>query len=256
MPRLAPLALALALLSPGCVTYWQGQEMSAKQVALEARMDQLVDDQRAQREKMKTDLQGIIERFSALEQGVTSAIEGLRSNTADAGLIIDQLRAEIATLKGKLEEAKKVAAQEDGLPNVEQIPGAPQLPTDSLELYRYGYERRKAKDCPEAVRALIKFARSFPKDKMADNALYLVAICLNEEGKFADSLRVLDRIQKSYKSGDKVDDALVLMHDNFISLGQCKNAIPFLEILLNEHPTSKLAAEVEAKLKRTRRGCK
>jgi TolA-binding protein len=73
---------------------------------------------------------------------------------------------------------------------------------------------------------------------------------------FAQSSRGLQTILQKYPKGDKVDDAYVLMHDNFVALGQCKNAIPFLETLISDQPTSNRVAEAKKKLAATKKGCR
>ena len=46
------------------------------------------------------------------------------------------------------------------------------------------------------------------------------------------------------------------MHDNFVGLGRCKDAMPFLETLLADYPRSNRVKTARKKLSRTRRKCK
>ena len=46
------------------------------------------------------------------------------------------------------------------------------------------------------------------------------------------------------------------MHDNFVALGQCQQAVLFLESMINDHPTSNRIDEARKKLKETKRGCR
>ena len=100
------------------------------------------------------------------------------------------------------------------------------------------------------------FAQKFPDNPRADNSLFLLAECQFEQKEHTASIRTLQTVMNSYSKGDKVDDALVLMHDNFVALGRCKDALPFLETLIAEYPRSNQVKVAQAKLKRTKQSCK
>ncbi len=256
MPRLLFFSLLLLCLN-GCVSYWKGQEMKADIKALEGRLEQVAEAQHQRKKQLSTDLQGIIQRFITLETKVNEAISALRSNSADSGVLIEQLRQEIAGLQGKLEEASQAKAQnESGIPELPLPPGAPPLPESADDLYRFGWESKKTGDCREAIRAFSTYARKFPKKGRADNSLYLLAECLYIELDHAGSIRSLQLIMKKYPQGDKVDDALLLMHDNFIALGRCKDALPFLETLLADYPQSNRIRAARRKLKSSKKSCR
>jgi TolA-binding protein len=246
--------LASALSTSGCVSYWRGKEIDSDIAALNARMDALTE---AQREAQKKQLALLQERLTELETRLTDAISQLQRGSADAGLELDKLREELRQTRGELEAAKQKAAQQENTGVVVATPpGAPPLPTTDAELYAYGYDRHKAGDWDEAVRALNEYATKFPGSERADNALYLMSEALSSKKDFAQSSRGLQTILQKYPKGDKVDDAYVLMHDNFVALGQCKNAIPFLETLISDQPTSNRVADAKKKLAQTKKGCR
>lgn len=252
-------ALALAPTLSGCVTYWKGQEMEAEIKALQGQVEQVVEDQRTSREANQKALGALDTRVARLEGDIQESLERLRSNSADSGLELQRLREELAQLKGALETFKHEAATappDDGLPSITPPAGAPPLPDNPADLYRYGYERKQANDCPEAIRAFVKLARDFSSYGRADNGLALAAECQYAAQDYPGSLRTLKLIVDNYPKGDKVDDALVLMHDNFVALGQCKQAIPFLESMINDHPTSNRIDEARTKLQATKRTCR
>ncbi|MCA9537298.1 MAG: hypothetical protein KC620_00335 [Myxococcales bacterium] len=256
-----PLRLAFfCLLLPlsGCVTYWRGQEIDAELKALQGQIEQINEDGRTHRQKRDEQFAAIEARIGSMEASLKDAIDRLRTNSADSGLEIEKLREELASLKGQLETYKHEAAQQpdDGLPTIDAVAGAPPLPETAAELYRYGYERKGAADCAEAIRAFVHLARKFPKYDRADNGLALAAECQYAQQDYTGSLRTLKLITDDYPKGDKVDDALVLMHDNFVALGQCKQGLLFLESMINDHPTSNRIDEARRKLRETKRTCK
>lgn len=253
--------LALAVLVPalsGCVTYWKGQEIDAELKALQGQVEQLVEDQRTTRESHQKTLASLDARVVALEGELEQSLARLRTSSADSGLELQKLRDELAAIKGEIETVKHKAASQpdDGLPAITPPAGAPPLPDNPAELYRYGYEAKQRNDCPEAIRAFVKLARSFPDYGRSDNGLALAAECQYASQDYPGSLRTLKLITDKYPTGDKVDDALVLMHDNFLALGQCKQAVLFLESMIKDHPTSNRIDEARTKLRETKRACR
>ena len=252
------LLLALLPLCTGCVSYWKGQEMQAELKALEGRIDQQVDDQRGIKKKLQDDLASIAAQLAQTEQKLAESIERLQSGNADNMLIVEQLREQLTNARGELAKLQHEMAQPGGatLNGGGAGAGAAALPDDPAELYRFGYERKQAGDCKEAIRAFTVFAQKFAKNTRADNSLFLLAECQYESKEYAPSIRTLKTVMDAYPKGDKVDDALVLMHDNFVALGQCRDAIPFLETLVEEYPRSSLRKTAEKRLSKTKRACR
>ncbi len=255
--KILSLALMLPALS-GCVTYWKGQEMDAELKALQGQVEQLVEDQRTTRETNQKAIGGLEARVAALEGELQQSLDRLRTSSAEGGLELQKLRDELAAIKGEIETVKHKAASQpdDGLPVVAPPPGAPPLPGNPADLYRYGYEAKQRNDCPEAIRAFVELARSFPDYGRSDNGLALAAECQYTGQDYPGSLRTLKMITDKYPTGDKVDDALVLMHDNFLALGQCKQAVLFLESMIKDHPTSNRIDEARSKLRDTKKACR
>lgn len=255
--RRLPLLVAgllAASSTTGCVSYWRGKEIDSDIAALNARMDALTE---SQREAQKKQLALLQERLSELEARLGDAITQLQRGSADAGLELDKLREELRQTRGELEAAKQKAAQQESTGvAVATPPGAPPLPTTDAELYRYGYDRHKASDWDEAIRALNEYGTKYSGSGQADNAVYLMAEALAAKSDYTQSSRALQTILQKYPTGDKVDDAYILMHDNFVAMGQCKNAIPFLETLIADQPKSNRMAEAKKKLAQTKKTCK
>ena len=243
---------------PGCVTYWQGKEMRADIAALQGQVEQLTDDQRTSRERFQAELETLKAKIDKASQRLNSAVDNLQTNTADSGLVIEDLQRELAMLKGDmavLEHKRK--AQTDGAESAFGVPTVgPQLPNDPVELYRYGYEQKQAEDCPSALVAFFKLARDFPDYDRTDNGLALAAECQFAEQDYKGSMRTLKSLLDKYPKGDKADDALVLMHDNLMAVKKCKQALAFLESMVDGHPRSNRIKEAKAKLKKTRKKCK
>lgn len=260
MRTLLPLALLALLAGPlsGCVTYWRGQEMEADLKAQQAQIEQIMDSQRRTREKTARDLAALDARFGDLERSLKGAVERLQTGSADNMLVIEKLREELNSAKGTIAELQHKLAAEAAAASVGVTanPDAPPLPQDPVDLYKYGWERRQGGDCAEAMRAFALFANKFPGNGKADNALFLLAECQYQDKGHSQSIRTLRTIMQKYAKGDKIDDALELMHDNFVAMGKCKEAQPFLETLIADYPRSTRVKAAQQKLKATKRSCR
>ena len=252
------LLLAFAYPLSGCVSYWKGKEMQADSAAVQAQVDQMVDDQRRVREDLKKQVDGLTEKLTAMEKSLNEAISRLQNTSAGSGLIIERLKGEIASLKGEIETFKHKAAQEKASPiplKPDESKG-PALADNPADLYRYGYQAKVNSDCKEAIRAFSKLARDFPEYERTDNGLALAADCQFAQKEHYASLRTLKVITENYPKGDKVDDAYILMHDNLLALGQCEQALAFLETFVEEFTSSNRMPEARKKLKTTRKKCR
>jgi len=255
------LLTTVAASASGCISYWRGQEMGTEIKALQGQVDQLTEDHRKQGAALRKTIHELEERVAEIKAQQTKAIERLQTGTADYGMELEKIRSKIQALEGALAEAKRAATENadplgPGVPAVSADPNATPLPQNEAELYRYGWERKKAHDCDEAIRAFAVYVRRFPRAERADNALYLAADCLFIKKDYTGSIRSLRTIIEKYNRGDKVDDALVLMHDCFVAIHRCHDALPFLETLLADYPRSNRIGEARRKQAKTRRTCK
>lgn len=254
------LILTSALSFTGCVSHWRGQEMAAEIQALEGRMDQQIDDLRTLRGKLQEEIVKVAAQLLQTERKLVESIQQLQSGSADNMLVIEKLREELNTARGELAKLEHSVQKPDGLPDVGAVAGGSRskeaLPEDPTELYRVAYEKKQGNDCPGAIRAFAFFAQKFPRNGRADNSLFLLAECQFTQKEYTGSIRTLQTVMNSYSKGDKIDDALVLMHDNFVALGRCKDALPFLETLIDEYPRSNQVKIAKRKLKRTKKSCR
>lgn len=263
MPRLYPsaalAALLLAISLSGCVSHWRGKEMETSLVALQGQIESLKESQREAREKTQQSFNALAERFGQIETQIGKAVEQLQRSSAEGGLLIQQLQDQLRKSEGEIFELKKQLEEGGGgagVPVVAPPPGAPPLPEGAAELYKYGWDKKNASECTEAIRAFAEFARKFPGNNRADNAIFLMAECQTQLQDYTGSIKALQIILQKYNDGDKIDDALVLMHDNFVALNRCKDGVPFLETLIADYPRSDRVAEARQKLAKAKKTCK
>ena len=100
------------------------------------------------------------------------------------------------------------------------------------------------------------FADRYKKDANTDNALSMMGDCQNQQSHYRDALRTLKRILDDHPKGEKVDDALYLMHRSLVGLGKCKKAKTFLTSLISDHPRSNRLKAAKADLKTLKSTCR
>ena len=257
--RLTSIAL-VGLVSTSCVSHWRGQEMSADIEMVRAQLEQQLEDQRKLRKKLEQGFGSLEVRFDKIDGRVKRAISRLQDDSLDSDSELQGIKDEIKGLKGEISKLKyeSLKSQSEAPVNAAAetvIPETIKLPTKPKELYEYGYDRKKEKDCKEAVRAFLQLYNKFPKYKQTDSALYLAAKCQYQNKKPKEAIRHLNVILTKYKKGRKVDDALELTHDAFRRINKCKTALVFIEELVDEYPTYKYLKRAKRKLKKTKKKC-
>jgi len=255
--REAPRPIAwviLLVLAPagGCVTSSQGRDMRRDILALQAQFDEL----RAEKEELKATLKRASKEIGSLERTNAEATELLRRNSADFGVQVDSLRTEVQRLRGASEELKheiEVLKQRQtaiDAAKAKKAASAAEMPSDKDGLYTYGYERFNGGDMKEARRAFDEYARMFPNDKRADNAIYFAGEALFNERRYADAVVTLQQILTAYRGGDKEDDAIFKMGESFGAMGKCIESHVFFEDLVKTHPKSSHVATAKKKLRK------
>ena len=253
--RLLILILLVTSL-PGCVSHWHGREMRSDILALRGQMDHLIEAHRAQKKQLTDTVKTFETRLNAFDKHLDTSIGNLRTTSANSGSTLDELRKTIQDLRGELAEIKFKTVQQghdvDGL----KPPTSAPLPQSRRDLFNFGAKHFESGDCANAIRAFESFSTRFKRDANTDNALAMVGDCQIQQGHYRDALRTLKAILDEYSKGEKVDDALFLMHKSFLGLGKCKKAKIFIETLVSDHPKSNRIKAAKSALKTLKKTCK
>ena len=94
-----------------------------------------------------------------------------------------------------------------------------------------------------------EFAREFPKNDLADNALYWSGECRYTQKDYSGALEQFRQVIEAYPSGSKVPDALLKIGFTYLSLGNKESAITYLKRVVSQFPFSTAAAKAEERLK-------
>lgn len=116
-------------------------------------------------------------------------------------------------------------------------------------LYREAMETFRSGDYQAATNLFETFVQQYPKDDLADNALYWAAECLYGRRDFKGALERFKRVIEEYPSGSKVPDALLKIGYAYISLGDKDSAETYLKRVISQYPFSSAATMAEERLK-------
>lgn len=112
----------------------------------------------------------------------------------------------------------------------------------AMEIFRGG-------DYEAAAGLFEKFAQQFPKDDLADNALYWSGECRYTRKDYAGALKQFRQVIEDYPSGSKVPDALLKIGFAYLSMGNKESAITYLKKVVANYPFSTAGVKAEERLK-------
>lgn len=249
------LCFATIAVLNGCVPYWQGKETEAEILALRGQVDHLVEAHRKQKSEFEEKVAEFSIRLDTMSKRLSDSVVSLRTNSANSGSHIDEMRALVQQLQGELAELRH-RLPETGLVSSSLDGNRSPLPEDKRALFNFGARAFETANCVDAIRAFDRFATRFPKDPNTDNALTLMGECLNEQGQYREAVRTLSRIFSDFPNGEKVDDALYVMHVSLKESGRCKKAKECLQTLLENHPRSNRKTDAKKALKTLKKQCR
>ena len=243
-----PLWLGAA---PGCIS-----QMRADIASNQERLDSLENDLEVKRKE--------------LEEALAEASRILRRNSADQGLQIEQLQQALAVIEGQVAElrmesagssqaqAQRTLEIQQRLNDVARAAGM-DVPIDAEEIPKNKGEHWDALTKAYRInkysytRALARaYVERYPKDENADNAQYMIGSSYLKQSQAAAALGEFQKVLSNYRKGDAIDETLYDMAQAFLQVRSCNDAGTALKALLNDHKSSKLAAEAKKELRKVR----
>lgn len=289
MPSVRSLYRSLAVLvlfgaSAACwVPIEQGQAMEADIVKLKAevaKQRQQADETeaRAEREriKLKAEQEAALQRVDQKVREVGEAIESLnraaRKTGADLGVEVEETRAEVARLRGLLEEAQvKHAAVELALTELrtateariaelEKGGGGAQpavkAPLPKQALYDLAKSKLDAGESAEARTLFTEFLARHAKDPLAANAQYWVGESHYAEKRYREAIFSFQKVRDDFSKSDKAPDATLKMAFCFAALDLADDARLYLDEVVRTWPKSNAAKLAKDKLAELEKGAK
>ncbi len=185
-----------------------------------------------------------------------------RTVVADIHAQIEALRAELATLQGRLEvvehragealeearaarQAAHTAGGETAPAPLDEPPGDGTTTAEELRDYREAYSAWRNDDNATCVDRFREFLQNHPSSAYADDAAYWMADCHFKQGDYRTAVLRFDDVAGRYPAGNKAADALYRQGEALLRLGYGEAAVKAFERVLNEYPDSPRAGEAQ-----------
>lgn len=198
----------------------------------------------------------------------------MRGIQAEHTAQLSEIRAELRTLGGKLEEIQYVSKgktlelertiQQLG----SRVPPPAGVPENLLnrdedkiaaiqgaaaEMYRSALIRLRAGDFESARQQFNDFVSGNPGTAFTDNALFWLGIAYNKLGQRDQAIVAFSDVLSTYPAEDMVAPSMYHLAEVFSLSGSRDDAILTLQRLLDEHPRSQYANSAKQKLKTLRK---
>lgn len=265
MVRLAALALLGA--TCGCMLFTtkdEGQQLKTGLDKLRAQVDEMALREQELRKATTEAKAQVVKLREVLEQ----ATNLVQRNSADLGVQVQKLQADLAGLIGKTDEvahtlesvAKQFGeyrAQTDvkleGLTTKAGTATAPPAPEDKDKLFDEAYKRYQQGQFEEARRLFRTFTTRHGRDERADNAQYWIGQAYYEERKYAAAIAEFKKVLDNFPRGDATDGAMYGMALSFVELKYCTEGEAYLSDMIKRFPRSQLIEKAKKKIKEVKR---
>ncbi len=197
---------------------------------------------------------------------------------ADITLEIEELRAVVAKLEGRvdlaqhqaqeaLSEARSARQAAAGVSPGTRSTAEPgdgvatggdplegvsrgSAPTAEIEAYREAYASWRGGDTRGCIDRFQQFLQTYPSSGYADDAAFWMADCYFREGDYRAAILRFDDVASGYPTGNKAADALYRQGEALIRLGPgyAKAARRAFERVIEEYPDSPRVAEARRQL--------
>jgi tol-pal system protein YbgF len=259
MTKLAAAAAALGLLLGGC--FWATTKSEGQ--ALRKDVDSL-------QSRISAKEQSLEEQITQLKKVLDDSAKLLKRNSADLGLEVEQLRADVRTANGLVTTAstqlgelratldayrKQNEARLDALEQrLAQIEKDKPSPASSAEdLWRIGTAAFEAGRYNDAIEAFRRLTQSFPAHDRADDALYFRGQAYTNLKDWEKAIGIYQQLVDKYRDSPFTDDGLYFAALAARELKQCTEARTYLGIIKSKYPKSnvaKQASDLDAAIKK------
>ena len=265
------------LLLGGCALQSDVRILESRLIALERRnsdLQQVLSETR----KSKDALERQLGQYGSL---IEEKDLSLRDQSAGLQVTADQLRREIQTINGRMEETvfrfdQRISALERamraaaasgpadgpvaGMGGVVGSPGPVRPPSGSVAeppppsgassdaLYARGKQAFDARDYPTAARNFEALLQRFPDAPLAGNAQFWLGEIFYQNREFEQAILAYQQVIETYADGNKVAASLLKQGFAFSSLGDNDNARLILRELIDRFPHGSEARIAQQKL--------
>jgi len=281
---LIPITVLLFVSVSGCATK---EDLDRFYLTLDKKISDNVEDTNRTLSRVKKDFERFKgDDFSRFHEETSSALsvlqesvekngqfnKSIRRSQAGFGEDVNNLRTEVQTLRGALEELKMevksleskpagkgtptdiddklndIVVRLDYLEQVLEVekreaPGAesakgtaPAETVDKEKIYSDAYGAFKNGEYGTARVKFQEFLKAFPDSEYSDNAQFWVGECYYFEGKYEKAILEYEKVIKNYSKGNKVPNALLKQAFSFLKLGDQASTKLLLQRVIKDYP--------------------
>jgi TolA-binding protein len=168
-------------------------------------------------------------------QTVQGALKELQGKLEEQGFQLDALAADVT--KGKAESDKKLE-QLNKMLGVDTPVEPSKIPADKEKHWEAASSVFLDKKFETARQYFREYAKRYPDDPLADDALLMVGMAYLEEGRGAKALGELQKLIDTYPSTDRMDAVLYYMGEAFFMIQNCADARTLFKSVINQYPKS------------------
>jgi tol-pal system protein YbgF len=208
-------------------------------------------------------------QIEALRNELKSEVSELRGIQAEHTASISEVKSELRTITGKVEEVQYVS--QGKTQQLEQtikqlgsrVPPPQGVPVDLLNedeerispmsgepasLYKDALIKLRSGDFVGASDGFKSFAEGSPDTTFTDNALFWLGICYSKLGQNDRAIVSFSDVFQTFPAEDMVAPALFYLAESFQKMGSANDAKLTLQKLVDEFPRSEYAVLARAKL--------
>ena len=210
-----------------------------------------------------------IEKLDSETKSAKNDITDIRTLLAQHSTAINDIRGELRSLSGKIEEMQhsssgKTQELEQTISQLKsRVPPPPGVPEDLLnsdeekiahidgaaaDQFKKGLSQIRAGDFDGSKLTLTSFISSNPGTAFTDNAMFWLGISHEKLGETDRAIVSFSDVFQKYPAEDMVAPALYFAGDAFLKLGSKNDAIAVFQKLLDEQKNSSYASRAKARL--------
>ncbi len=199
---------------------------------------------------------GKVEQLDETTRANKNDINDIRTLQAQQSSAINEIRAELRNLVGKLDEiqhssAGKTQELEQTISQLKsRVPPPAGVPEDLLntddekinaitgpaaDAYKRCLQQIRTGDFDSAKQSLTAFIEANPGTAFTDNALFWLGIAYDKMGQYDRAVVAFSEVFQKYPAEDMVEPALWFLADSFRKLGSKDDAVLTLQKLVDEH---------------------
>ena len=264
----ALILCALPLVGSGCFMYATREDFQIAQKDIADLKERL----KTQEERHASDLARMNsetgEQVKKMKEATEKAAEVVTRNSANLGQDVDSLKAQMATLTGRVEVGENTlnvlsksfndyrASSDTKLEKLEiQQPSAkdPPVPDTPDALFAEARKRYDAKEFPEARRLLVSFINRYSSDPRHPQAMYLLGDANFQEKKYPAAIGTFEKIVTLYPTSEIAPDAMYKNGMAFYALKYCGDARIYFQELLRRYPKTEWKKDAAEQIKKITR---